>query len=94
MAKKVGATVKDLYWAQGQYDSVNNPLQAPDDFMPPERFFFFPVEARRFGVLFPARDAARNFFGDGIWRALIDKMVWIVGRLRFAGLSRITRRIP
>lgn len=30
MAKKCGATVKDLYWAQGQYDLVTI-LEAPDD---------------------------------------------------------------
>jgi uncharacterized protein with GYD domain len=30
MAKKCGATVKDLYWAQGQYDIVTI-LEAPDD---------------------------------------------------------------
>ena len=30
MAKKSGATVKDLYWAQGQYDVVTI-LEAPDD---------------------------------------------------------------
>jgi uncharacterized protein with GYD domain len=30
MAKKCGATVKDLYWAQGQYDVVTI-LEAPDD---------------------------------------------------------------
>src|SRR4030088_1873976 len=30
MAKKCGATVKDLYWAQGQYDIVPI-LEAPDD---------------------------------------------------------------
>ena len=30
MAKKCGATVKELYWAQGQYDVVTI-LEAPDD---------------------------------------------------------------
>jgi len=30
MAKKCGVTVKDLYWAQGQYDVVTL-LEAPDD---------------------------------------------------------------
>jgi uncharacterized protein with GYD domain len=30
MAKKCGATVKELYWAQGQYDIVTI-LEAPDD---------------------------------------------------------------
>jgi len=30
MARKCGATVKDLYWAQGQYDVVTI-LEAPDD---------------------------------------------------------------
>jgi len=30
MAKKCGVTVKDLYWAQGQYDIVTI-LEAPDD---------------------------------------------------------------
>jgi uncharacterized protein with GYD domain len=30
MAKKCGATVKDLYWTQGQYDAVTV-LEAPDD---------------------------------------------------------------
>ena len=30
MAKKCGATVKDVYWAQGQYDVVTI-LEAPDD---------------------------------------------------------------
>ena len=30
MAKKCGATVKDVYWAQGQYDLVTI-LEAPDD---------------------------------------------------------------
>lgn len=30
MAKKCGVTVKDIYWAQGQYDIVSI-LEAPDD---------------------------------------------------------------
>src|SRR5438128_5147458 len=30
MAKKCGATVKDLYWTQGRYDVVTI-LEAPDD---------------------------------------------------------------
>ena len=30
MAKKCGATVKEVYWAQGQYDIVTI-LEAPDD---------------------------------------------------------------
>jgi len=30
MAKKCGATVKEVYWAQGQYDVVTI-LEAPDD---------------------------------------------------------------
>ncbi len=30
MAKKCGATVKDLYWTQGQYDAVTI-IEAPDD---------------------------------------------------------------
>ena len=30
MAKKCGATVKEVYWAQGQYDVVSI-LEAPDD---------------------------------------------------------------
>ena len=30
MAKKCGATVKDLYWTQGQYDAVTI-VDAPDD---------------------------------------------------------------
>jgi uncharacterized protein with GYD domain len=30
MAKKCGATVKEVYWAQGQYDIVSI-LEAPDD---------------------------------------------------------------
>ena len=30
MAKKCGATVKELYWAQGQYDVVTI-VEAPDD---------------------------------------------------------------
>jgi uncharacterized protein with GYD domain len=30
MARKCGATVKDVYWAQGQYDVVTI-LEAPDD---------------------------------------------------------------
>jgi uncharacterized protein with GYD domain len=30
MARKCGATVKDQYWAQGQYDVVTI-LEAPDD---------------------------------------------------------------
>ena len=30
MAKKCGVTVKDVYWAQGQYDLVTI-LEAPDD---------------------------------------------------------------
>lgn len=30
MAKKCGATVKDLYWTQGQYD-ITAILEAPDD---------------------------------------------------------------
>jgi uncharacterized protein with GYD domain len=30
MAKKCGATVKDLYWTQGQYDAVTI-VEAPDD---------------------------------------------------------------
>jgi uncharacterized protein with GYD domain len=29
-AKKCGATVKDLYWTQGQYDAVTI-IEAPDD---------------------------------------------------------------
>src|SRR5262249_37752661 len=30
MAKKCGATVKDIYWTQGQYDAVTI-LESPDD---------------------------------------------------------------
>jgi uncharacterized protein with GYD domain len=30
MAKKCGATVKDIYWTQGQYDAVTI-VEAPDD---------------------------------------------------------------
>ena len=30
MTKKCGVTVKDIYWAQGQYDIVSI-LEAPDD---------------------------------------------------------------
>lgn len=30
MAKKCGATVKDLYWTQGQYD-ITTIVEAPDD---------------------------------------------------------------
>ena len=57
MAKKCGATVKDLYWAQGQYDIVTI-LEAPDDLSATA----LSLSVGCFGQ-YPHADAARIFSG-------------------------------
>ncbi len=60
MAKKYGATVKDIYWTQGQYDVVTI-VDAPDDVT-------VTALALSVGALGNVRTQTAGFFGGGYER--------------------------
>jgi len=66
MAKKCGVTVKDLYWAQGQYDVVTL-LEAPDDLAVTSL-------ALSIGALGNVRTQTLRLFTAGDMKAIIAKM--------------------
>ena len=66
MAKKCGVTVKDLYWAQGQYDVVTL-LEAPDDLAVTSL-------ALSIGALGNVRTQTLRLFSAGDMKAIIAKM--------------------
>jgi uncharacterized protein with GYD domain len=66
MAKKCGVTVKDLYWAQGQYDVVTL-LEAPDDLAVTSL-------ALSVGALGNVRTQTLRLFSAGDMKAIIEKM--------------------
>jgi uncharacterized protein with GYD domain len=66
MAKKCGVTVKDLYWAQGQYDVVTL-LEAPDDLAVTSL-------ALSIGALGNVRTQTLRLFSAGDMKAIIEKM--------------------
>ncbi len=67
MAKKCGATVKELYWAQGQYDVVTI-LEAPDDLAVTSL-------ALSLGALGNIRTQTLRLFSPADMKKIIDKMV-------------------
>ena len=67
MAKKCGVTVKDVYWAQGQYDIVAI-LEAPDDVA-------MTSLALSTGALGNVRTETLRLFSSSDMKAIIDKMV-------------------
>jgi uncharacterized protein with GYD domain len=67
MAKKCGATVKDLYWTQGQYDAVTI-LEAPDDTTAT-------ALALSVGALGNIRTQTLRAFSAADMKGIIDKMV-------------------
>jgi uncharacterized protein with GYD domain len=67
MAKKCGATVKDLYWTQGQYDAVTV-LEAPDDTTAT-------ALALSVGALGNIRTQTLRAFSAADMKGIIDKMV-------------------
>jgi len=67
MAKKCGATVKDLYWTQGQYDAVTI-VDAPDDTTAT-------VLAFSVGALGNIRTQTLRAFSAADMKGVIDKMV-------------------
>jgi uncharacterized protein with GYD domain len=67
MAKKCGATVKDLYWAQGQYDVVTI-LEAPDDLTAT-------TLSLSVGSLGNIRTQTLRLFTAADMKGIIDKMV-------------------
>ena len=67
MAKKCGATVKDLYWAQGQYDVVTI-LEAPDDLTVTSL-------SLSLGALGNIRTQTLRLFSPADMKVIIDKMV-------------------
>ena len=67
MAKKCGATVKELYWAQGQYDIVTI-LEAPDDLAVTSL-------ALSVGALGNIRTQTLRLFSPADMQRIIDKMV-------------------
>jgi len=67
MAKKCGATVKDLYWAQGQYDVVTI-LEAPDDLT-------VTALSLSLGALGNIRTQTLRVFSAADMKGIIDKMV-------------------
>ena len=67
MAKKCGVTVKDLYWAQGQYDVVTV-LEAPDDLAVTSL-------ALSVGALGNVRTQTLRLFSAGDMKAIIEKML-------------------
>ena len=66
MARKCGVTVKDLYWAQGQYDVVTL-LEAPDDLAVTSL-------ALSIGALGNVRTQTLRLFSAGDMKAIIEKM--------------------
>ncbi len=66
MAKKCGATVKELYWAQGQYDVVTI-LEAPDDLAVTSL-------ALSVGALGNIRTQTLRLFSPADMKRIIDKM--------------------
>ncbi len=66
MARKCGVTVKELYWAQGQYDIVTI-LEAPDDLAVTSL-------ALSVGALGNVRTQTLRLFSAGDMKAIIDKM--------------------
>jgi uncharacterized protein with GYD domain len=66
MAKKCGATVKDLYWAQGQYDVVTI-LEAPDDLT-------VTALSLSLGALGNIRTQTLRVFSAADMKGIIDKM--------------------
>jgi uncharacterized protein with GYD domain len=66
MARKCGVTVKDLYWAQGQYDIVTI-LEAPDDLAVTSL-------ALSVGGLGNIRTQTLRLFSAGDMKAIIEKM--------------------
>ena len=67
MAKKCGATVKDLYWTQGQYDAVTI-IEAPDDGTAT-------ALALSIGGLGNIRTQTLRAFSAADMKGIIDKMV-------------------
>ena len=67
MAKKCGATVKDLYWTQGQYDAVTI-VDAPDDTTATALAFSV-------GALGNIRTETLRAFSAADMKGIIDKMV-------------------
>lgn len=67
MARKCGVTVKDLYWAQGQYDVVTI-LEASDDLAVTSL-------ALSVGGLGNIRTQTLRLFSPADMKAIIDKMV-------------------
>ena len=66
MAKKCGATVKELYWAQGQYDVVTI-LEAPDDLAVTSL-------GLSLGALGNIRTQTLRLFSAADMKGIIDKM--------------------
>jgi len=66
MAKKSGASVKDLYWTLGQYDAVTI-LEAPDDMTAT-------ALALRLGKLGNVRTQTLPAFSAADMKKIIDKM--------------------
>jgi uncharacterized protein with GYD domain len=67
MAQKYGVTVKDHYWAQGQYDVVTI-LEAPDDLAVTSL-------ALSVGALGNVRTQTLRLFSPADMKGIIDKMV-------------------
>ncbi len=66
MAKKCGVTVKEVYWAQGQYDVVTI-LEASDDLAVTSL-------ALSAGALGNIRTQTLRLFSAGDMKAIIEKM--------------------
>ena len=66
MAKKCGATVKEVYWAQGQYDVVTI-LEAPDDLAVTSL-------GLSLGALGNIRTQTLRLFSAADMKSIIDKM--------------------
>jgi uncharacterized protein with GYD domain len=66
MARKCGVTVKELYWAQGQYDVVTI-LEASDDLAVTSL-------ALSVGALGNVRTQTLRLFSPADMKAIIDKM--------------------
>jgi uncharacterized protein with GYD domain len=66
MARKCGVTVKEVYWAQGQYDVVTI-LEAPDELAVTSL-------ALSVGALGNIRTQTLRLFSEGDMKAIIEKM--------------------
>jgi uncharacterized protein with GYD domain len=66
MAKKCGATVKDIYWTQGQYDAVTI-VEAPDDMTAT-------ALALSVGTLGNIRTQTRRAFSAADMKTILGKM--------------------